>query len=336
MRLWRYKRKLVFVALMIVIIVYVGFMVHIREKPIKSTEVPTFPPFITHQRAGSLNVDIWEDICGHKMQSLKHFPLFPHWPSTRLRTSDLQLHFRPEFEHFGLRIFGYLSPIESGLYSFHVDTSETSELWLSPDSKPENNVLIANTTAGITSELDSNRNGISLLAGKRYFLEVLLKHGKHEKGKLHHLEVKWKLFPGIGRDMTKIPSDVFVHDRFGQLDEKANAVFPMHTKRPDPSFAIDSHQHLSEMYLLPFISESDSKDLFPPCDYNPSYLVKAPLKRYGAIWEMHYTSIYPFDYSDVVDKEKDFVSFGNDKLDEGIAEAVVSQVWIQLKKKQPG
>ena len=124
MRLWRYKRKLVFVALLIVIIIYVGFMVNIREKPIKSTEVSTFPPFITHQRAGSLNVDIWEDICGHKMQSLKHFPLFPHLPSTRLRTSDLQLYFRPEFENFGLRIFGYLSPIESGLYSFHVDTSE--------------------------------------------------------------------------------------------------------------------------------------------------------------------------------------------------------------------
>ena len=51
---------------------------------------------------------------------------------------------------------------------------------------------------------------------------------------------------------------------------------------------------------------------------------------------MHYTSIYPFDYSDVLDKEKDFVSFGNDKLDEVIAEAVASQVWIQLKKKQPG
>ena len=336
MQLWRYKRKLVFVTLLIVTVVYVGFIVHKGDKPRRGSEVPVFPPLISHQRAGPLNVDIWEDICGHKMQSLKHFPLFPHWPSTRLRTSDLQLHFRPEFEHFGLRIFGYLSPIESGLYSFHVDTSETSELWLSPDSKPENSVLIANTTSGIASELDSNRNGISLLAGKHYFLEVLLKHGKYEKGKLHRLEVKWKLFPGRGNDMRKIPSDVFVHDRFGQLDGKTNAVLPMHTKRPDPSFATHNLQHRSEMYLLPFISESDSKDLFPPCDYNPSYLMKGPLNRYGAIWEMHYTSIYPFDYSDVLDKEKDFVSFGNDKLDEVIAEAVASQVWIQLKKKQPG
>ena len=56
---------------------------------------------------GFLNVAIWENICGHDMQLLKEFPLFPHGPSTRLRTSSLRLHFTPAFENFGLRIFGF-------------------------------------------------------------------------------------------------------------------------------------------------------------------------------------------------------------------------------------
>ena len=101
MRLRRCKRKLVFVTFLIIIIVFAGFMMHKEtsfgvENDIRDKSGQRGEGFSS---SGALNVEIWKDICGHKMQSLKHFPLFPHRPSTRLRTSALQLHFRQELEN---------------------------------------------------------------------------------------------------------------------------------------------------------------------------------------------------------------------------------------------
>ena len=350
MRLWRYKTKLVSVIFSL-FLTYAVINYSLKGLS-KGSEVLTLS---THQNdkgspsTGYLSVDVWADICGHDMQSLKEFPLFPHGPSTRLRTSSLQLYFRPEFENVGVRIFGFLSPSESGSYSFHLDTSSgTSELWISSDSKPENSKLIANTTAQLAWQY--HRNSIPLLAGKRYYLEILLKYGKYEGSpKLRHIYVKWKSSSWRENELREIPSDVFIayynnSNRFQRIrtpdhDTRTRVVLPMHIKHKDPSFVNDEVQRRAEMYRLPFISESDSQDLFPPCRYNPSYLVKRPLKRYEGQWEMHYTSIYPFDYSDVVTKTTervgDVVHFGNDQMDEKTAKAVVSQVWTEIKKKHP-
>ena len=340
-RLRRCKRKLVFVTFLIIIIVFAGFMMHKEtsfgvENDIRDKSGQRGEGFSS---SGALNVEIWKDICGHKMQSLKHFPLFPHRPSTRLRTSALQLYFRQELENSGLRIFGYLSPIESGDYSFHLDTSETSELWISSDSRPENSKLIANSTFGVAWKFDGRGSLVSLLAGKLYYLEVLLKHGKFER-KFCHFEVKWKSSSWRVDDIREIPSNVFIaRDTFEEartFDHNKNLVLPMHNKRQDPSFATEESQRRAEMYHLPFIIDSDSTDLFPACDYNPSYLVKGPLERYQSTWELHFSSIYPFDYGDILWKEReDFLSFGNDILDENVAKAVVSQVWTQIENKHP-
>ena len=298
---------------------------------------PTFNRFVRPEtmeptrpkKEGFLNVDIWEEICGYKMESLKQFPLFPQGPSKRLRTPRLRLNFAKEFEDFGLRIFGFLSPKESGNYSFHVASTGTSELWISSDSKPENSTLIGNTTVGVTWKYSGN---MPMLSGKRYYLEVLLKHGNHDevgrqKFYNHHLHVTWRSSSWREHEPREIPSDVFIaYD--GTFDRGTGVVVPIHEKHRDPSFVNEEVQRRAEMYHLPFISESDSQNLFSPCGYNPSYLVKGPLRRYQSTWEMHYTSIYPFDFSDVVDKkpeeEGDFVSFGNDQLDENTAKAIAS------------
>ena len=340
-RLRRCKRKLVFVIFLIIIIVCVCSMIHketsfVVENDIRDKSDQRGEGFSS---SGALNVEIWKDICGHKMQSLKHFPLFPHRPSTRLRTSALQLYFRQEFENSGLRIFGFLSPIESGDYSFHLDTSETSELWISSDSRPENSKLIANSTFGVAWKIDTHASLVSLLAGKLYYLEVLLKYGKYERA-FCNFEVKWKSSSWRADDIREIPPNVFIaSDTFEEaraFDHNKNLVLPMYSKRQDPSFATEEIQRRAEMYYLPFIIESDSKDLFPPCDYNPSYLVKGTLNRYQCTWELHFSSIYPVDYGDILWKERgDFLSFGNDILNENVAEAVVFQVWTQIEKKHP-
>jgi len=306
-----------------------------------------FPPRQTTK--GFLNVAIWEEICGHQMRSLKEFPLFPHGPSKRLRTSSLWLHFPQELEDFGLRIFGFLSPKETGKYNFYVASSGTSELWISADSKPENSKLIVNTTAELTSwKNKDNTNRISMVVGERYYVEILHKNGPYDGENLNHVHVTWSSSSWKDHEPSEIPSDVFIayeidsngFDHVRTLNRDTGVVLPIHVEHSDPSFVNEKVKHRAEMYLLPFINESDSKDLFPPCQYNPSYIVKGPLKRYQSTWEMHYTSIYPFDYTDVVEEKPlpagNFVHLGNEELEENTAQAIVSQVWAQIQRKLPG
>ena len=295
-----------------------------------------------------LNVAIWEEICGHEMRTLKEFPVFPHGPSTRLRTQKLRLNFTPEFEDFGLRIFGFLSPTEAGNYSFYLASSGTSELWISSDSNPQNSKLIANTTAGLSWKyIIKDLYNLPLFAGERYYLEVLIKYGSY-RGHGHHVHVTWTSSSWKQHEPKEIPSNVFIpfendsidFNRFRTLDRVTKVLLPIHVKQHDPSFVNKEVQRRAEMYLLPFISERDSQNLFPPCGYNPSYLVKGPLERYAGISEMHYTSIYPDDHGDIVEPKPegvgDFLSFGNDPLDEKTAKAIVRQVWEQIQRKNPG
>ena len=139
---------------------------------------------------GGLNVAIWEDICGFEMFSLKEYPLFPHGPSKRLRTSRLRMHFTAKFNNFGLRIFGFLTPFESGDYNFYLASIGSTELWLSLNSKPEHSRPICNVTAGV-SQWKHGRGTFHLNAGERYYLEILHKHGEvlDEDEKSSHLHL---------------------------------------------------------------------------------------------------------------------------------------------------
>ena len=324
MRWRRHKKQLALVIIVLTILTVIFF----SRKEHGITSRPT--------AKGFLNVDIWEEICGYQMQSLKEFPLFPHGPSKRLRTSSLQFRFTQDLEDFGVRIFGFLSPSESGSYSFYLVSSGTTELWISSDSKPGNSKLIANTSAGIAWNYN-NGNSKPLLAGRMYYLELLHKYGRQIKGKRHHVHVKWRSSSWREDKPREIPSDVLIAYENKSNGFDSEVIFPMQEKHHDHRFANERVRERSEMFRLPFVNESDSQDLFPPCRYNPSYLVKKPLKRYQSTWEMRYISIYPFDYSDVLWKEKgDFVSFGNDQLEENAAKAIVSEVWTQIKKKHPG
>ena len=294
---------------------------------------------------GFLNIAIWEDICGYEILSLKEFPLFPHGPSTRLTTSSLRMNFKREFENFGLRIFGFLSPSESANYTFHLVSSGSSELWMSLDSKSENSKLIANVTLG--SSWNDERI-IPLFTGKRYFLEILHKHGRHDRLKLNHIHLRWRSSSWKDHNLRDIPSEVlsaFEGDNdltgFDNLSIPSPAGqqvdLPMHIKHRDSSFVYKEAKRRAEIYRLPFVNEEDTQDLFPPCQYNPSYIVKKPLERYQAMWENHYTSIYPFDYTDITDKGVgNYLSFGNDQMDENTAMEIVSQVWTRIQSKNPG
>lgn len=345
------RRKVLFISTILLLTIFVVIILRDkkdRDGGIGNEQTRPFDDSIRtlngfEPNEGGLNVAIWEDICGFEMLSLKEYPLFPHGPSKRLRTSRLRMNFAKTFENFGLRIFGFLTPFESGDYDFYLASTGSTELWMSSDSSPEHSQLIDNVTLGVSWK--NGRRTLPLNADERYYLEIIHKHG-YGLSKLH---LKWKSSTWQNQELREIPSNIlspFENDR--DLNKlKSNSLpsqqvsdfpFPMHIKRRDPSFVNEEVKRRAEMYLLPFIREEDTRDLFPPCPYNPSYLVKKPLLRFQGTWENHYTSIYPFDYSDVLHTlgGGDFVEFGNVQMNENTAREIVSRVWMKIQKKHPG
>lgn len=83
--------------------------------------------------------------------------------------------------NYGERVRGYLTAPVTGNYYFWIAGSDSAELWISNDGEPVNKVRRA-TVSGSASEqwnLQANqRSGwLTLVAGQRYYLEVLHKAG---------------------------------------------------------------------------------------------------------------------------------------------------------------
>jgi len=98
--------------------------------------------------------------------------------------------------NYGARLYGYLHPPKTGDYTFWITAGDGGELWLSPDDKPENKQQIGNADGCAPREWTRLRkqqsSAITLVAGRKYYIEALHKQGKKED----HLAVAWQ---GQGR-----------------------------------------------------------------------------------------------------------------------------------------
>ncbi|MBK1882373.1 cadherin domain-containing protein [Luteolibacter pohnpeiensis] len=96
-------------------------------------------------------------------------------------------------ENFGERLSTVLTAPESGYFKFWISSDGASELWLSTDDTPENRLKIASADAATSrkswNESPTQESGmIELVAGQRYYLEVL-----HQEGTgADHVAVAWQ------------------------------------------------------------------------------------------------------------------------------------------------
>jgi len=86
-------------------------------------------------------------------------------------------------EQYGQRLRGYVCPPTSGAYTFWLSADDAAELWLSTDANPVNKVRIAQATYGYTrhdwyASPEKQSVPIQLVAGQRYYIEVLHKEGE--------------------------------------------------------------------------------------------------------------------------------------------------------------
>ena len=153
---------------------------------------------------GSILREYWTNIFGTgNLGVLMRSPDYPNHPSGRsyLKTFEAPSHWG---QNYGARIAGYLHPPVTAEYTFWIEASDLCELFLSPNEDPENRRQIAYAEATSprewTKNLAQQSSAITLIAGRRYYIEVLQKQGQGDD----HLAVAWQ---GPGRDREIIPGE---------------------------------------------------------------------------------------------------------------------------------
>ena len=143
--------------------------------------------------------EVWKEIGGGGLWDLRNHPKFYGEPdvSEILATPDVPQDFG---DRYGQRLRGYLVPRESGSYTFWIASDDNSELSLSPDESKFNVRRIAGIRGlgwghrrDFVGHQEWDRFGsqksveIELIAGRRYFIEILHKEGIGKD----HLSVAW-------------------------------------------------------------------------------------------------------------------------------------------------
>ena len=166
------------------------------ERPIAGSRLSTFvvtttpPPTTTACSAtGTILREQWNNISGTSISAIP----FNVAPSN---TSQLTSFEGPtnSFDNYGSRVRGYVCVPVTGNYTFFIAGDDNAELYLSTDDNPANKRKIAEiigwTLPREWSKYASQKSvGISLVAGRRYYIEALQKDAQG----WDNLAVGWQL-----------------------------------------------------------------------------------------------------------------------------------------------
>jgi hypothetical protein len=153
-----------------------------------------------------LSAESWIGIPGHRVADLAGHPRFPAAPdhSTRVDTMD----FSDEGEDYGVRLRGYVTAPEDGLYRFSIAGNNSCTLYLAESEDKFTKRVIAKVDHGTkwrqfwAGPLQQSEP-VALEEGKRYYIEVLYKRGADDEGRpaaRDHSSVAWEL-PGKPRSI---------------------------------------------------------------------------------------------------------------------------------------
>jgi len=253
---------------------------------------------------GVLNLHVWNELCGLDVDRLRETPLFPRYPHERLFLGSFES--ARDYDSHGQRIFGFIQPKASGLYTFAVSSDDTSELWLSFDENPHNIRLIASvyspTASAWTDEGDFWKyptqlsRSIRLVARQRYFVEALHK----QEGGNGRIQVYWRK-PGSVK-LEAITGEYL----WSYFDDRKSYTSKLHLEGLEALIWTPSHVNknklkgldLSSQFnytALPFIDRNTVKGVFNSCSYKPSYIIERNLSRYQGVNLVHETLVYPSD-----------------------------------------
>ena len=356
---WKLHRGIFLLGPLYVSIVYMGFFafLFIRDRPPKKLfeeksikgeviEAVTFSDInfnSTIHIPGNLNLHVWNDLCGLDVDRLRETPLFPHHPNESLFLRNVGT--SHEGDNYGQRIIGFIAPSVTGRYEFAISSDDTSELWLSFDEKPSNLHLIASVfspkestwtnDAVFTKYPTQHTRNITMMANKKYFVEVLHKQG-YGRG---HVKVYWKKLGFLKLErITGQYLHTYYNDRkangsgFVEQDlERMNTWTPSHTKQE--KYKGSNLRAQFNYTSLPLFNRTLLRGVLPTCDYKPSYIVETTLKRYAGVRLVKFSSVFPNDNT-VLHRPKHKRSQGNRLIDNQIVNEVVDAFTARLQLHQ--
>ncbi|MEN6336112.1 MAG: PA14 domain-containing protein [Phycisphaerales bacterium] len=157
---------------------------------------------------------------GGNVDTLKADPGFPNSPEQSEWRDGMD---RPDWanmDYWGGRARAYLTPAETGDYTFWTASDDDSEVWLSTDADPANATMICNVEGWTNYQNWVNPGGspgtttksapISLVAGQKYYIEMVFSDGTGGG----HAEIGWA-GPGLGEAPVLLKGDVltaFIRD----------------------------------------------------------------------------------------------------------------------------
>jgi PA14 domain-containing protein/FecR-like protein len=139
---------------------------------------------------GGILRECWTNVPGEYISQLQSDVRYPDHSSSRAIIPSFQAPLN-QGENYGARFRAFLEPPKSGKYTFWISAHEEADLFLSRDDNPGHRRQIA--YASVTAPREWSRHGqrspaITLVAGRKYYLEALHKQSKG----VDHLEVAWE------------------------------------------------------------------------------------------------------------------------------------------------
>jgi len=149
--------------------------------------------FTTGEGAGVITREAWTGIGGDNVTNLTGHLLYPDSPNIREEITSFE---GPVdwTDNYGTRIHGFLAPSETGSYTFWIASDDYSELWLSSDTNPANQIKIAEVIGHTNSRQWGKYSGqqsspVMLTAGQAYYIKALHKEG----GGGDNIAVAWQM-----------------------------------------------------------------------------------------------------------------------------------------------
>ena len=301
-----------------------------RRPSLSSTPLSTSVPVGTAipRTSGTLNLHLWFETCAKDLNTLCNYPMFPKAPDKRScinMTMVLDAHDK-ETKADGFRLFGFITPKESGLYIFMVKFC-SAEIWLSENEKRLSTRIVYRSENVTPEKMDSQlSSGIDLKAGETYYIEVVATCVH----KVNKLQVLWK---SPTNSMFEIINGSVLSSNCNGLKDDLKIYddqLPV-----SPACASRRHQkpYFNSRREIIYIAHDDIKDVLPYYEYIPSYTVNHQVPTYDAVtYHVVHTFIFPFPEHPNLRDQKNWIF----PLDEAEAFEVVDLFMSSLKKANPG
>lgn len=216
-------------------------------------------PTTTLAKRGHLNLHLFSETCASDLDILCNFPMFPNAPDNRLLLNTTNVTKDLIGGRAGLRLFGFITPAKSGLYTFTVKFCH-AEVWLSQNENWRHSRKICD--AGNFSKQE-----IKLTAGKNHFIEVVATCLRQR----NKVQLLWKtpassVFEVINE--TFLSSFVDDNGLNSKIYDELLPDSPVCTSRRYKTTYFQVYQEIS------YLSHDEVQDILPYCDYHPSYTVE--------------------------------------------------------------